>query len=62
MSKYHAALTGSRVGAGGSPLCGSRNKDRYNVVTLPAFEWNETPAEQRCSKCAAIIRQRKALS
>lgn len=56
MSKYHA-------GKHGNPLCGSRGTaSRYNVVCLGPKEWNATPVEQRCSKCAAKIKAKKEAS
>lgn len=39
MSKQHAAAPHAPfTGVGGIPLCGSRNKDRYNIVTLTVAE------------------------
>lgn len=53
MSKYHA-------GKPGAPLCGARGHgNRYNVVVLRPKEWNELPADQRCQKCIAKIRDNK---
>lgn len=53
MSKYHA-------GKPGAPLCGTRGHgNRYNVVVLRPKEWNELPADQRCQKCIAKIRDHK---
>lgn len=54
MALYHA-------GKHGTPLCGSRgNGNRYNVVCLPAKEWNESHPENRCQKCIAKIETMKA--
>lgn len=53
MSKYHATKNGL-------PLCGTRgNGNRFNVVCVPASDWNALSAEQRCSKCVAKILEMK---
>jgi hypothetical protein len=56
MSKYHVTKEGLRVGAGGYPICGTRNKDRYFVVTLKKSDFEALPPEQQCSKCAVRIK------
>lgn len=46
---YHA-------GKSGFPLCGTRGHgSRFNVVCLPAKDWNNLKLEQRCRKCVAKL-------
>jgi len=54
---YHAKRNGLNV-----PLCGTRGTgDRYNVVSVPAKDWNELDTGSRCRKCSEIIAKKKAL-
>ena len=54
---YHAAIKGSRIGAGGMPICGTTG---HNRVTVGAAEWNVLTEFQRCERCVAKIRAAKA--
>jgi hypothetical protein len=52
MSKYHITREGLKPGAAGFPICGTRKKDRYFVVTLNKADFELLPPDQKCSKCA----------